>query len=68
MVTCDQPFCSATYDGPIPGCKPDLLCQYKVIYGDGSATAGYFVKDYVQLQQPVGNHQTTVTNGSVIFG
>ncbi|CAK9327893.1 unnamed protein product [Citrullus colocynthis] len=68
MITCDQPFCSATYDAPIPGCKPDLLCQYKVIYGDGSATAGYFVRDYVQLQQAVGNHRTSVTNGSVIFG
>ncbi|XP_022157064.1 aspartic proteinase-like protein 2 [Momordica charantia] len=68
LVTCDHPFCSATYDGPIPGCKPDLLCQYKVIYGDGSATSGFFVKDNIHLEQAVGNDKTAVTNGSVIFG
>ena len=68
LVTCDQPFCTSTYDGPLPGCRPDLLCQYNVVYGDGSATAGYFVKDDIQLDRVTGNLQTAPTNGSVIFG
>uniref|UniRef100_A0A2N9G1S8 Peptidase A1 domain-containing protein n=1 Tax=Fagus sylvatica TaxID=28930 RepID=A0A2N9G1S8_FAGSY len=68
LVTCDQPFCTSTYDGLFPGCKPDLLCQYSIVYGDGSTTAGYFVKDNVKLNQVTGNLQTAPTNGSVIFG
>ncbi|GMY13909.1 aspartic proteinase-like protein 2 isoform X2 [Fagus crenata] len=68
LVTCDQPFCTSTYDGPLPGCRPDLLCQYNVVYGDGSATAGYFVKDDIQLDRVTGNLQTAPANGSVIFG
>ncbi|XVE62161.1 hypothetical protein DITRI_Ditri06bG0096200 [Diplodiscus trichospermus] len=68
LVYCDQDFCTSTYDGPLPGCKPDLQCQYNVVYGDGSSTAGYFVKDTIQLQQVTGNLQTGPTNGTVIFG
>lgn len=68
LVTCDQDFCSSTYNGPLPGCKPELLCQYNVVYGDGSSTAGYFVKDFVQFDRVSGNFQTTSMNGSVIFG
>ncbi|KAK9265556.1 hypothetical protein L1049_021562 [Liquidambar formosana] len=68
LVTCDQDFCTSTYNGPLPGCRPDLLCQYNVVYGDGSSTAGYFVKDFVQVDQVSGNFQTTSMNGSVIFG
>ncbi|KAI3439398.1 Peptidase A1 domain-containing protein [Psidium guajava] len=67
-VTCDEGFCTSTYNGPLPGCRPDLLCQYNVEYGDGSSTAGYFVKDNVQLDQVTGNLQTSFTNGSVTFG
>ena len=68
LVYCDQDFCTSTYDGPLPGCKPNLQCQYNVVYGDGSSTAGYFVKDAIQLQQVTGNLQTGSTNGTVIFG
>lgn len=68
LVTCDQAFCTSTYDGPLPGCRPDLLCQYNVVYGDGSSTAGYFVKDNIQLQRVTGNFQSAPANGSVIFG
>ncbi|PRQ53302.1 putative nepenthesin [Rosa chinensis] len=46
-ITCDQDFCTSQYDGQLPGCKPELLCQYNVVYGDGSSTAGYFVKDVI---------------------
>ncbi|XP_062084130.1 aspartic proteinase 36-like [Humulus lupulus] len=68
LVNCDQDFCTATYDGQLPGCKPDLLCQYNVVYGDGSSTAGYFVKDTLHFNKVTGNRQTATTNGSVIFG
>ncbi|KAM1169415.1 hypothetical protein ACFX13_031910 [Malus domestica] len=59
-VTCNQEFCTSKYNGQLPGCQPDLLCQYDVTYGDGSATAGYFVKDTIQFDKG--------TNGSVVFG
>ncbi|GAV74363.1 Asp domain-containing protein [Cephalotus follicularis] len=68
LVTCNEDFCTSTYDGELPGCRPELLCQYKVVYGDGSSTAGYFVKDAVQFDRVTGNLQTASTNGSVIFG
>lgn len=68
LVTCDQDFCTTTYDGQLPGCRPELLCQYNVVYGDGSSTAGYFVKDTLHFNKVTGNHQTATTNGSVIFG
>ncbi|GLT75650.1 hypothetical protein SLA2020_473550 [Shorea laevis] len=67
-VYCDQDFCTSTYDGLLPGCKPNLQCQYNVAYGDGSSTSGYFVKDTIQFNRVTGNLQTTVTSGSVIFG
>ncbi|XP_048437128.1 aspartic proteinase 36-like [Pyrus x bretschneideri] len=59
-VTCNQEFCTSKYNGQLPGCRPDLLCQYDVTCGDGSATAGYFVKDTIQFDKG--------TNGSVVFG
>ncbi|KAF8393937.1 hypothetical protein HHK36_020139 [Tetracentron sinense] len=68
MVTCDQNFCTDTYDGQIPGCTANLPCQYNVLYGDGSSTAGYFVQDFVHYDRVSGNLQTTSANGSVIFG
>ncbi|EXC29956.1 Aspartic proteinase-like protein 2 [Morus notabilis] len=67
-VNCDQDFCTSTYDGQLPGCRPELLCQYNVVYGDGSSTAGYFVKDALHFNKVTGNRQTATTNGSVIFG
>ncbi|KAF5745877.1 putative Aspartic proteinase Asp1 precursor [Tripterygium wilfordii] len=67
-VTCDQDFCTSMYDGQLPGCKPDLLCQYNVVYGDGSQTTGYFVKDYIQFDRVTGNFGTAPANGTVIFG
>ncbi|XP_057960941.1 aspartic proteinase 36 [Malania oleifera] len=68
LVTCDQDFCTSTYAGPLLGCKPETLCEYSVVYGDGSSTSGYFVKDFVQIDQASGNFQTKPTNGTVIFG
>lgn len=68
LVPCTQDFCSATYEGPVPGCTPDLLCEYKVVYGDGSSSVGYFVKDTVQLGRVSGNLAMASANTSIIFG
>lgn len=68
LVTCDEKFCTDTYNGPLPGCRPELLCQYNVVYGDGSSTSGYFVHDNVQFNAVTGDLQTSSANGSVIFG
>ncbi|PKA54507.1 Aspartic proteinase-like protein 2 [Apostasia shenzhenica] len=68
LVSCEERFCSSTYGGDIPGCSADRLCEYNVIYGDGSSTAGYFVTDYVQYNQVSGNHQTIKANAIVTFG
>ncbi|XP_068657786.1 aspartic proteinase 36 [Aristolochia californica] len=67
LVTCDQPFCSSQYDN-LPNCTPDVLCQYSVQYGDGSSTAGYYVKDVLHYNQASGNLQTREANASIIFG
>jgi hypothetical protein len=45
-----------------------MSCPYLEIYGDGSSTAGYFVKDVVQYARVSGDLKTTAANGSVIFG
>ena len=67
-VYCEDDFCTSTYNGMLPGCKKDLPCQYNVVYGDGSSTAGYFVRDTVQFERVTGNQQTTLSNGTIIFG
>lgn len=68
LVACNEEFCTSTYNGQIPGCRPELLCQYNVEYGDGSSTAGYFVQDILQYNRASGNLQTAVANGTVVFG
>ncbi|KAI4374023.1 hypothetical protein MLD38_012071 [Melastoma candidum] len=68
LVTCDEGFCTDTYNGPLPGCRPELLCQYNVVYGDGSSTAGYFVEDILQYVAATGDLQTSSANGTVVFG
>lgn len=67
-VYCEDDFCTSTYNGMLPGCKKDLPCQYNVVYGDGSSTAGYFVRDTVQFERVTGNHQTALSNGTITFG
>uniref|UniRef100_A0A8R7PF11 Peptidase A1 domain-containing protein n=1 Tax=Triticum urartu TaxID=4572 RepID=A0A8R7PF11_TRIUA len=57
-VSCDQPFCAATYGGKLPGCTASLPCEYSVMYGDGSTTTGYFVSDSLQYNQVSGDGQT----------
>lgn len=67
-ISCDDDFCTSTYNGLLPDCKKELPCQYNVVYGDGSSTAGYFVRDAVQFERVTGNLQTALSNGTVTFG
>ncbi|XP_061364700.1 aspartic proteinase 36-like isoform X3 [Gastrolobium bilobum] len=65
---CDQEFCKEINGGLLTGCTANISCPYLEIYGDGSSTAGYFVKDVVQYDQVSGDLKTASANGSVIFG
>ncbi|MCH86778.1 aspartic proteinase-like protein 2-like, partial [Trifolium medium] len=67
-VSCDDDYCTSTYDGPISGCKQDMSCPYSITYGDGSTTAGSFVNDSLTFNQVNGNLQTAAENSSVVFG
>ncbi|EXC35930.1 Aspartic proteinase-like protein 2 [Morus notabilis] len=68
LVPCDEEFCLEVSGGPLSGCTKNVTCPYLQIYGDGSSTAGYFVKDVVQYDRVSGDLETTSSNGSVIFG
>ncbi|KAL6194168.1 hypothetical protein ACLB2K_035252 [Fragaria x ananassa] len=68
FVPCDHEFCVAMNNGPLVGCTANMSCPYLQIYGDGSSTAGYFVKDFVLYDRVSGDLTTTSSNGSVIFG
>ncbi|GAB2272677.1 hypothetical protein Dimus_007500 [Dionaea muscipula] len=70
MVSCDEQFCLEISQGPLTGCKANLnlSCTYAELYGDGSSSTGYFVKDTIQYDQVSGDLQTTAANGSVSFG
>ncbi|CAN0859564.1 Aspartic proteinase 36 [Linum grandiflorum] len=67
-VSCDDDFCIEAFDHMIDGCTKDLPCQYSITYGDGSQTAGFYIRDNVQLDRVTGNLQTGTLNGSVVFG
>ncbi|KAL5703186.1 hypothetical protein ACHQM5_028310 [Ranunculus cassubicifolius] len=70
LVSCSDDFCTATQteQEPIPGCQPELLCEYSVQYGDGSTSLGYFVKDFLKFDRVAGNFVTSSANTSVVFG
>ncbi|XVF84417.1 hypothetical protein PTKIN_Ptkin17bG0035300 [Pterospermum kingtungense] len=68
LVSCDDEFCYAINGGPLTGCTANMSCPYLEIYGDGSSTAGYFVKDIVLYDRVSGDLETSSANGSVIFG
>ena len=68
LVSCDEEFCYAINEGPLTGCTANMSCPYLEIYGDGSSTAGYFVKDIVLYDRVSGDLKTSSANGSVIFG
>lgn len=68
-VGCDQEFCVANNAGVVPRtCSSTSPCQFRITYGDGSSTTGFFVTDVLQYDQVSGNGQTTPSNASVTFG
>ncbi|WVZ75419.1 hypothetical protein U9M48_023470 [Paspalum notatum var. saurae] len=70
-VGCDQEFCVANNAGVVPptcSSTSPSACQFRITYGDGSSTTGFFVTDVVQYDQVSGNGQTTPSNASVTFG
>ncbi|XP_020220034.1 aspartic proteinase-like protein 2 [Cajanus cajan] len=67
LLPCDQEFCKEI-NGLLSGCTANMSCPYLEIYGDGSSTAGYFVKDIVLYDQVSGDLKTDSANGSIIFG
>ncbi|KAF7132251.1 hypothetical protein RHSIM_Rhsim09G0037000 [Rhododendron simsii] len=68
LVSCDQQFCVEISGGPVSDCSANVSCLYTELYGDGSFSLGYFVKDIVQYDRVSGDLQTKSANGSVIFG
>ncbi|RYQ91392.1 hypothetical protein Ahy_B09g097275 isoform F [Arachis hypogaea] len=46
----------------------DIPCPYSITYGDGSATSGYYVQDYLTFNHVSGNLNTAPQNSSVFFG
>ncbi|KAF9612093.1 hypothetical protein IFM89_038072 [Coptis chinensis] len=68
VVSCDDDFCANIYEGSYPGCTANKLCDYRVVYADGSASDGYYVQDYITYDKASGNLATSPGNGSVIFG
>ncbi|XP_047332359.1 aspartic proteinase 36-like [Impatiens glandulifera] len=68
MVSCDNRFCIEINGGRTPDCVANVSCLYTEVYGDGSYSIGYFVKDIVQYDGVSGDLQTMSANQSVIFG
>ncbi|KAJ6850135.1 aspartic proteinase-like protein 2 [Iris pallida] len=68
VVSCDDSFCSVMYQSEPKGCVHGVPCQYSVMYGDGSSSGGYLVRDVVQYNQVSGDHQTIAANASIAFG
>ncbi|XP_047319124.1 aspartic proteinase 36-like [Impatiens glandulifera] len=67
-VFCDSQFCIEINAGRTPDCAANVTCLYTEVYGDGSYSLGYFVKDLVQYDGVSGDLQTMTANQSFIFG
>lgn len=67
-VKCDDDYCTTQNNGDLPNCRNGQRCRFNVEYGDSSSTFGYFVNDYVQLEQVTGNLKTTKLDANIVFG
>lgn len=68
MISCQNEFCREILGNSTSGCNANVTCLYTEVYGDGSYSMGFFVKDSVQYDQVSGDLQTKSANGTVIFG
>jgi len=69
-VGCDQEFCVAANAGVPPPCssESESPCQFRITYGDGSSTTGFYVTDLLQYDRVSGDGQTTPSNATITFG
>lgn len=67
-VECDDSFCLTAYAGGSPECYRNVPCPYRVMYGDGSSSGGFYITDVVTYNQVTGNHHTVPANASISFG
>lgn len=65
---CEQEFCVASNGGVPPTCSSMSPCQFRITYGDGSSTTGFYVTDVLRYNQVSGNGQTAPSNSSITFG
>ncbi|CAF2057610.1 hypothetical protein Bca4012_099152 [Brassica carinata] len=65
-VGCEDDFCS--FVSQPDACEPMKTCSYHVVYGDGSASDGEFVKDNITLDQVTGDLRTAPLAQEVVFG
>ncbi|KAI3900636.1 hypothetical protein MKW92_025949 [Papaver armeniacum] len=69
LVACSDDFCTEYSKGRRnTDCSSNKACEYGVGYGDGSKTAGYFVRDIIGFDEVSGNLQATIGNAGVSFG
>jgi len=69
-VGCGQEFCAAANAGVPPPCssESESPCQFRITYGDGSSTTGFYVTDLLQHDRVSGDGQTTPSNATITFG
>ncbi|KAG9133085.1 hypothetical protein Leryth_018649 [Lithospermum erythrorhizon] len=70
-ISCHEDFCSsAIYNshGPDSACLVGSQCGYAITYGDGSKTAGDYVKDNFRFDKISGDLQTSPMEGILAFG
>ena len=66
---CGQEFCAAANAGvPQPCSSESSPCQFRITYGDGSSTTGFYVTDLLQYDRVSGDGQTTPSNATITFG
>ncbi|MCL7028840.1 hypothetical protein MKW94_017942 [Papaver nudicaule] len=68
LVPCSDRFCTGMNNVTIPGCSSTDICGYGIQYGDGSGSAGYYVKDVIGFDQVSGDLQKTIGNAAISFG
>ncbi|KAG7548189.1 Aspartic peptidase domain superfamily [Arabidopsis suecica] len=50
------------------GCSPLESCSYKVEYGDGSVTSGYYISDLISFETVMSSNLTVKSSAPFVFG
>ena len=70
-LSCNAPECitASNAQGSNPVCDSNSLCTYSTLYGDGSSTNGYYIRDvFTYNTVDVGNATNTTGSATVYFG